>query len=354
MTSLPIGKISWDILNKLVLNKGFTGNKGIVQEAAPGIDIAALNLDEIVKQISQTYSSSENLYLIYKSDPITFPTPNPAKYIVDVNVNDLVTSGAIPYGLTITILLPPEVTSNYPIEFQKNLSDICCKHGISILGGHTEVTDTVTSPIFSASMIGFVPSDYYISKKPQTGDVVICSGWAGAEGTGILIASGIHFFNNKYSKSFIKKASEVGKEISIRDRILQINKTWHDSLHLVHDATEGGVYGALYECLATLDIGCSIDSTKIPLNETTKHISEDLNIDPFKLISSGTVILICAKDKADEILTYLNENTQLPASIIGEITKKGTPLLIDGQELLPPSVDEVIQGLAVLASRRKE
>jgi hydrogenase maturation factor len=353
MKYLPIGKISWDILNKLVLKKGFLYNKGIIQEAAPGVDIAALDLDEIRKQIQEVYNSSKNQYLIYKSDPITFPTPNPAKYIVDINVNDLVTSGAIPYGLTITILLPPEFTSDYLIEFQNNLSEVCLKHGISILGGHTEITNTVTSPIFSASMIGFVPSDYYISKEPRVGDVVICSGWAGAEGTGILVASGIQFFKKKYPEPFIYTGTKIGEAISIRERVLQINKTWHSSLHLVHDATEGGIYGALYECLASLDIGCRIDSTKIPLSSVTKQICEDLKINPYKLLSSGTVILICSKDVANEILTYLNEKTEFPSAVIGEITEEGTPLLVDEQELPPPSTDEVIQGLAYLSNRKK-
>ncbi len=118
----------------------------------------------------------------------------------------------------------------------------------------------------------------------------------------------------------------------------------------MHDATEGGIYGALYECLAPLKIGCHIESEKIPLNTVTKQISEDLGINPFKLISSGTVIVICSKDKGKEILQFLNETKETPATIIGETTKFGSPLLVDGKELLPPSADEVISGLTFLSS----
>ncbi|MHA1941574.1 MAG: AIR synthase-related protein, partial [Candidatus Hodarchaeales archaeon] len=298
--------------------------------------------------------SSEVPYLIYKSDPITFPTPYPAKYIVHINMNDLVTSGAIPYGLTITILLPPKTSSKYITEFQRNLSDVCSENGISILGGHTEITNSVTSPVFSASMIGFVPSDYYISKQPRVGDAIICSGWVGAEGTGILLTSGEQFFKKKYPEHVIKTGIKIGGEISIKDTVLSVNDKWHDHLHLVHDATEGGIYGALYECLAPLDIGCSVDSTKIPLNKVTKQISEDLGIDPFKLISSGSVILICSQDKAEEIILHLNRNSKIPAAIIGETTDIGSPLLVDGKELTPPSADELISGLAYLSSKKNK
>ena len=352
MTIIPEGKIPWDILKNLTQNQGYTDNKGIVQCAAPGIDIAALNIQEINAQIQDIYNSSATPYLIYKSDPITFPTPDPALYLVTVNMNDLVTCGAIPYGITVTILLPSESTVKSLKDFQTRLSEICNKNKITILGGHTEVTGAVSSAVYSASMIGFVPSDFYIPRSPKPGDAIICSGYVGAEGTGILLSSGMEYFKSNLSPEIITNGLEIGKQLAISDRILAINAKWHSSIHLVHDATEGGILGALYECIAPLDFGCKINSSKIPLAPVTKKITTLLEIDPYKLISSGSVLIICKNSQAKTITEYLNKNSFGPAAIIGHITEKGTPLIVDSEKISKPESDDLIKGLNTLDSRK--
>ncbi|MHA1993105.1 MAG: AIR synthase related protein [Candidatus Hodarchaeales archaeon] len=352
MNELPEGKIPWDVLSNLVKLRGYQNNKGVIQEAAPGIDVATLDLQEIIQQIQEYYNSSNTPYLIYKADPITFPTPNPAKYLVTVNMNDLATCGAIPYGITITILLPPRTLGEKILEFQKKLSEICTKNGISILGGHSEVTSSVDSPIYSASMIGFVPPEYYIPRNPKSGDVIICSGWIGAEGTGILLTSGKEYFSTKLSEEEIEEGFNIGKNISISKKILTLNREYHEALSLVHDATEGGIYGALYECLAPFRMGCEIKSFDIPITRVTEKIAQYLNINPYKLISSGAVILICNKERAPAVLKFLNENTSGPHRIIGSVTHKGSPMNFDGQKMHPPKADDLIKGLSALKQKR--
>jgi hydrogenase expression/formation protein HypE len=312
-----------------------------------------LNLQKITEKIRKHYQSTSPPYLIYKSDPITFPTPNPAKYLITVNMNDLATCGAIPYGITITILLPPNSPSNLIIKFQEELSRICETMQIAILGGHSEVTSSVNTPVYSASMIGFVPSEFYIPRSPVPGDQIICSGWIGAEGTGILLSSHQDFFTSKLSKKEFNSGIEIGKNLAISDRILTINNRWHSSLHLIHDATEGGILGALYECLASLDLGCIVKSDNFPIMPVTRKIGSLLSINPLKLISSGAVIIICDKKDTNKIVSYLNEDLPGSASIIGEITDAGTPLLVDGEELSAPEGDDLIKGLNYFSSIKK-
>ena len=334
----------------LTQSQGYKYNSGIVQPAAPGVDIAALDLQAIEDQIQRHYHTSSTPYLIYKSDPITFPTPDPAMYLVIINMNDLATCGAIPYGMTVTILLPPESTKESVMEFQKRLSNVCIEHKITILGGHTEVTEAVNSPIYSASMIGFVPPEYYIPRNPQPGDVIICSGWVGAEGTGILISHNKEFFSSKLSPQELNYGLVIGTKLDISRTILTINTKWHSAINLVHDATEGGILGAIYECLAPQELGCKIEASKIPLAPVTRDITELLDIDPHKLISSGAVLIICKKDKAEEISNFLNENSFGPSNIIGHVTEKGTPLLVDSSKIPSPEADNLIKGIYWLNS----
>ena len=350
MSKVPEGKIPWRLLEPLLAYKGFPHNKGIIQNASPGIDIAALKSPEIYETAQKYYNSSSVPFLIYKSDPITFPTPDPAKYLITVNMNDLATCGAIPYGIMVTLLYPPKTTADEIIEFQKNLSEECIKHKISILGGHSEVTSSVNSPVYTLNMIGFVPPEFYIPRKPQPGDRIICSGWVGAEGTGILLSSGKDYLSNHLTSDEIEVGKEISNNLAISERICSLNKKYHQSVHLVHDATEGGIYGALYECLEPLGLGCSIDVSSMPLNRVTRKLSNILQFDPFKLISSGAVLIICDEKNTENILQELSTDPSTPASVIGFITDKGDSLLVDDTILTPPDSDHIIIALKNLES----
>ncbi|NHJ00997.1 MAG: hypothetical protein EAX86_02595 [Candidatus Heimdallarchaeota archaeon] len=347
MNVIPVGKAPWSILIELIKKQGYTKNLGIIQAAEQGIDVAVLDIASITKTINATYKTNELPYLIYKSDPITFPTPNPAAYLIMVNKNDLATAGALPFGILVTILLPPNCTPKDLLIIQKNLSKECNKNKITILGGHTEITENVVNPILSASMIGFVPPTFYIPRNVFSGDAIICSGWVGAEGTGILITEGLEVFKKHLTPEEIQTGMKIGREIDISDRIISCNKEFHHSIHLVHDATEGGILGAIYECIAPKGFGCEIDSAKIPISSITKKITSILDIDPKKLISSGAVLILCPEIDSISIIKFLR-HFDVPAEIIGKVTDSQSPLLIDGEDLTPPESDHLISGLSYI------
>ncbi len=348
---MPLGKAPWSLLVELVKKQGFK-HKGVLQTAEEGVDVAILNLQTVITEVNDFYNTQSIPYLVYKADPITFPTPNPAKYLITVNKNDLATAGALPYGITVTILLPPDSTESSLLELQSNLSDICNKHKISILGGHTEITQATQNPILSASMIGFVPPEFYIPRDPQVGDSIICLGWVGAEGTGILLVEAEDILSKHLDPIEYQHGVNIGNDLDISNQIVDCNRKWHDELHLVHDATEGGIFGAIYECLAPKGFGSEIVSQKIPLAAVTKKLAKILKINPYKLLASGAVLLICDRNKAPEITEFLNKKNR-PVEIIGRVTEKGSPIRVDGKSIHPPEADHIIQGLEQLSRLRK-
>ncbi|UCG01664.1 MAG: hypothetical protein JSW11_18890 [Candidatus Heimdallarchaeota archaeon] len=351
MEVLPLGKAPWSLLVELVKKQGYR-NEGVLQTAEEGVDVAVLDLQSVIEKVNELYNTREIPYLVYKADPITFPTPNPTKYLITVNKNDLATAGALPYGITVTILLPPNSTRKSLIELQSNLSLTCREQHITILGGHTEITQSVKNPILSASMIGFVPPSYYIPRDPQVGDLIICSGWVGAEGTGILLSEAEDLFSNLLGKEGYQQGLSIGKALDISNQVIDCNRKWHDELHLVHDATEGGIVGALYECLAPKGFGSEVDSEKIPLAPVTKKLADILEVNPYKLISSGAVIFICNPSKADAIAAFLR-GKNIPAEIIGEVTKRGNPIRVDKAPIQPPEADHLINGLKKIEQLKK-
>ena len=351
MEVLPLGKAPWSLLVELVKKQGHR-NEGVLQIAEEGVDVAVLNLQTIIKKVNQFYNTQSIPYMVYKADPITFPTPNPARYLITVNKNDLATAGALPYGITATILLPPNSTRKTLIEIQSNLSKTCKEQQITILGGHTEITQNVQNLVLSASMIGFVPPEFYIPRDPQPGDLIICSGWVGAEGTGILLAEAGDLLSKELTREEYHQGIEIGKNIDISDQVVICNRRWHENLHLVHDATEGGIFGALYECLAPKGFGSKVKSEKIPVAPITKKLANILKFNPYKLISSGAVLFICNRDRADVIARYLRENDN-PAEIIGEVTEKGKPIYVDNTRVQPPEADHLIIGLQQINHLKK-
>ena len=137
---------------------------------------------------------------------------------------------------------------------------------------------------------------------------------------------------------------EFGNDISVVDIALKINKQFKPGL--MHDATEGGVLGAAYETISPENFGLALNSEEFPITEDTKKLCKLLNVDPLRVISSGTLLVILDGKKAKEVTTLSNE--KIPIKIIGEITTKKEGITLDGANLSPPSADAVIAALNAL------
>ncbi|MFX1512740.1 MAG: AIR synthase-related protein [Promethearchaeota archaeon] len=347
MSRLSEGKINHHLLKRITELRGVS-HPEIIQYPEPGVDVATIDLELVIKKINSYYNISSVPYLVYKSDPITFPTTNPAYYLIVVNKNDLATAGAFGYAMTVNILLPPNSEEVTLLDIQTQLDVEAKKEGLCILGGHSEVTSAVENLVLSGNMIGFVPPEYYIPRNPQQGDSIICSGWIGAEGTGILLSEGLEYFRSHLTTEEFKTANTVGQQIDISKRVLECNRHHHSGINMVHDATEGGILGALYECLEIKGLGANIKADKLPIAPVTQAMSKLLGIDPQKLISSGCVLFFCDSSQEEVIVKFLS-STGFPARIIGHITYEGEDIIMDGIHVDPPKADELIHGLKVLS-----
>src|SRR5919204_3481343 len=123
---LPVGKLPADLLGRLLATYA-TDDPAVLVGPGIGGDAAAIHVGGTT--------------LVVKSDPITFATDSPAKYLVDVNANDLACLGATPRWMMVTALLPERETTEKAVEAHfRELRDACVHRGISLVGGHTEIT----------------------------------------------------------------------------------------------------------------------------------------------------------------------------------------------------------------------
>ena len=110
----------------------------------------------------------------------------------------------------------------------------------------------------------------------------------------------------------------------------------------MHDITEGGVLGAIWEASKAVNKGVFAVESAIPIKESTKAICNLFDIDPLKLISSGCMLIICDKEKKELIINELNKN-HIEVSEIGKITKESISI-IKGElveEIHQPESDEL-------------
>jgi len=337
------GKLPLHLLDK-ILGEVETLPESIIQGPKVGADVAVIDFEKAIDRVKRFYHSQEKVYLVYKTDPITFPTPEPGKYAVIVNANDVVTSGAIPFGFNATIILPVGSSEKDVFKIQKGIQQECDKNEIVILGGHTEFSSSVNTPVISGAMLGFVPKDYYVPRLITEGDVMLCVGWCTKEGIGIIASEGYRQLSKHMSKSSLDKLVELGSDISVIDIALKINRKIHPGL--MHDATEGGVLGAIYETISPFDFGIKLYSEKFPLTKETIKVCELLEVDPLRVISSGTLLVVTSKTKAKQILS--NTTNEIPIKIIGEITSKEEGITLDGNVVPPPGPDAIIDALRKL------
>jgi hydrogenase maturation factor len=152
------------------------------------------------------------------------------------------------------------------------------------------------------------------SKGAKPGDVVVITGSAGTEGTSVIAHDRENELVQKLGRELIESAKAFGDRISVARVGIIAAEVGVSSMH---DVTEGGVLGAVWELCEASGTGVVIEKDKIPLATETKIICRHYNIDPLKLISSGSMLITC-KDGARLLERFEREGIQ--AAVIGRIT----------------------------------
>ena len=340
------GKLSLEFLSKVISMQGML-NPGIIRGSDIGIDASVINFDQAKRIAQEKYhpTLNENYYfLVVKTDPITFETPNPGRYAVIINSNDIACMGGIPYGCLITLLLPVTIKPAEIEHIQSEIHKTCLALQISILGGHTEITTAVIRPVISLCMLGITLVSYLPSLNVDNRDILILGGWIANDGSAILGRA----INEQKKETVIDLAAlkVFEKNLYIGNMPLQINNRYKPKI--IHDPTEGGVLAGLYEIFKVLDSqkGLKINSDALKSNihpETTK-ICTSLQINPLRLISSGALLAIIPAQYAEEFDYWRQQfATNVPIIQIGEVIENHT-IILDDKQVDPPMVDEIIKG----------
>ena len=300
---LNAGKLPLDLLGNLLGEVEITDPR-VVLGPRPGEDAALIDFGE--------------RYLVAKTDPITFATDLIGWYMVNVNANDLAVMGATPKWLLATLLLPEGIRESQVEEMFGQLRDACAELNIALVGGHTEVTYGLDRPIAVGVTLGEVDRDKAIlSSGVRPGDSLILSKGVAVEGTAILAREAADELAEKgVEAETLSSAAEFLFEPGIsvlKDARIAVEA---GEVHAMHDPTEGGLSGGLYELAAASGVGLEIEADSIPILPECREVCEALGLDPLGLIASGALLASVAPDSADAVVGALSSEG-IEAGVIG-------------------------------------
>ena len=275
---------------------------------------------------------------IFSTDPITGASENVGKLAVHINCNDIASTGGEPIGILVTILAPISSSLEDINKVMNEIDEEAAKIGVEIIGGHTEVTSAVNKMVISVTVIGKNLKGKSIKTAgAKLGDDIIVTKALGLEGTYILIND----YEERVQKILSKEEIDFGKSLINKISVLEEGKIGGEfGVNSMHDITEGGLLGGLFEVAMASDKGFKIFQDKIPMLDITKKVCAEFKIDPLRLISSGSMLITTAN--GEELIKQLREKG-IDANIIGTICEYGGILVDKDNEMKvePPKRDEL-------------
>ena len=298
MTSpLLVGKLPPELLEAL-LERAPTQDPQVLVGPGIGLDCAVLG------------TGGPNL-LVLKSDPITFATEEIGWYAVQVNTNDIATTGATPRWLLSTLLLPEGRTDAGLVErISAGLYAACREAGITVIGGHTEITYGLERPILVGTLVGEVPRERLVTPRgARPGDRLLLTKGVPVEATAILANE---FPDRLRQEGQLSQAELDRAQAFLHDPGIGVLTearlaTEVGEVHAMHDPTEGGLYAALWELAEACGHPLWVEPAAVPVPELSRRICQALGLDPLGAIASGALLLAVAPDDVEAIQEALSE-----------------------------------------------
>src|SRR2546428_4101716 len=258
---------------RAVYSHGGKWNPGLVLGPGIGRDTAVVRLGKKL--------------VVLTADPVTGTTKHIGEHSVHINANDIAATGAKPVWYVCTLLLPPGTSEKALARIMSGIDQASRSLGITVAGGHTEVTRGLDRPLIAGFMVGEIGGTVLSSANMRVGDWILMTKTAGIEGTAIR-ASEYAGRLKRIKRETVRKAQSLAKHISVVEEAMGISKI--AGVHAMHDPTEGGVLNGLWELAEASGLGIEVWADWIPLSTETSKICSELHLDPLKLMSSGCLL----------------------------------------------------------------
>ncbi len=273
--------------------------------------------------------------------PPFFNGGNIGKLSVCGTVNDLACMGARPLYLTCSFV----IEEGFPIakleEVVEAMAKTANEAGVAVVAGDTKVAGKgqVDQLFITTTGVGeLLPGVDLSGANAKPGDAVIVTGNIGRHGCCILLAR-----------------DDYGIEADVKSDCAPLWKSVEGTLrevpnvHVIRDATRGGVGTVLYEIAHQSNVGIRLDASAVPVSPEVRGVTGLLGLEPLYLANEGTLVIFAPQENAQKLVEVLRRQPYFEdACVIGEVcdqeigrvflqTEVGTETYLPqpGNELLP-------------------
>jgi hydrogenase maturation factor len=316
-TGFGIGKIPPGIMLRSVYPKLGKRDHRVILGPGIGRDTAAVRQNGAV--------------WVFTADPITGTSSHIGRLSVEINANDIATTGARPKWYLCTILLPEGAKENSLRLIAGEIHETAKRLGVNVIGGHTEVTAGLDRPIIAGFMVGEARGRFLSPQNSRPGDRILLTKTAGLEGTSILARDKVSLLRKKGVPEDVRRlARGYQEQMSIVEEALLAAGL--KGVHAMHDPTEGGVLNGLWEMAEASGVGIEVWADKIPVAPATQLICFSLGLDPLKLMSSGSLLLAVQQSDSLIVRRALSK-FRIKLTEVGKLTNrsKGRVLVRQGK-----------------------
>lgn len=325
-----IGKIEKDLFEAFIAHQCGYPRSEVIAGPEFGVDVSVVDLgnDKAMTLTSDPLSLIPSLGL-----------EESAWLSVHLMANDMATTGFAPMYGQFVLNLPSTFSE---VEFQRYWSYIhryCQKLEMTITGGHTGFIEGQHSTIAGGgTFISIAPKkNIRLSKYAQPGNVILVTKSCAISSAAILAMSFPETVKAKAGHEIYHRACESFYQTSsLPDALAAVGENASDSaVTALHDVTEGGVLGAIYEMAIASGNGVRVFNDHLPISEAQATICKIFELDPRYCIGAGSMIIACEKDATDTVIARLHSE-QIPCVAVGEFCPKEEGVTLVDSEYTRP------------------
>lgn len=280
--------------------------------------------------------------LISTSDPLSLiPSlglEESAWLSVHLMANDMATTGFAPMFAHLVLNLPATLSMQDFKIYWEYIHQFSKEIGVSITGGHTGFIEGQNSTISGGGTFFTVApkKDILLSRNARPTDVILVTKQCAISSTSILAMSFPKTTINKLGTHIYEEASRMFyRTSSLKDGLIAAGRERkHKEVTAMHDVTEGGVLGAIYELVTASGNGAVIQNDQLPIDPVQGEICQLFSMDPRYCIGAGSMIITCEQGKEQQVIDRLQKE-HIPCTAVGELVEKerGINLRDSGMEL---------------------
>lgn len=282
--------------------------------------------------------------LVVATDPITFTGIDIGWLAVVVNANDVAVTGVRPRWFLAVVLLPRDTTDDDVRTLFAGMREALAEVGVTLVGGHTEVTPVVSQPIIVGQMLGLAENGRFVTTGgAREGDVVVQVGLAPIEGAAVLAVEAAEHLGDCDPATVGAAADAIHDPgISVVEAALAAAELGATALH---DPTEGGLASGLHELATAAGLAVRVDPARVRWFEPGLAVCRALGADPWATLASGSLLATFPPDQAT-IAARAIAARGYPVATLGAAESGEGVHTTDGRPIPWPERDEVARLLS--------